>query len=78
MKQMKQQQHETDSSLFWNFGIVNCVRDIIAVVFKFYPLFAHSFVAQLVADTLPNPENGLILSDHSESAVLWIRLSVSD
>ena len=40
---------------------LQCVRDIIAFVFKFYTLFTHSLVAQLVV----NPENGLILSEHS-------------
>ena len=42
-------------------SVLQCVRDIIAFVFKFYTLFTHSLAAELVA----NPENGLILSDHS-------------
>ena len=41
--------------------LAQCIRDIIAIVFKFYTLFTHRLAAYLVAE----PDNGLILSDHS-------------
>ena len=40
---------------------LQCVRDIVAFVFKFDTLFTHSLSAELVV----NPETGLIPSDHS-------------
>ena len=50
---------------------LQCVRDNIAFVFKFYTLFTHSLVAYLVV----NPENGLILSD--QWTVIWIKIVLS-
>ena len=46
--------------------VLQCVRDIIAFIFKFYTLFTQSLAAELVV----NLENGLILNDHSKTGLL--------
>ena len=45
---------------FWD-TTVQCARDIFDFVFKFYMLVTYSLVTWLVA----NPENNLILNNHS-------------
>ena len=53
---------------------LQCVLDIVAFVFKFYTLFTQSLIAKIVV----NPENNLILHDHSRIGwVMWIKIVLS-